>query len=169
MRALGTKNNIIGVGVRWGVANFGHIIAPPHPPSHPPLGAQHAHSLRRSTPRHNPLRGSPTRHAAGINLSALGVSKDSGAFEAAVGHRVKTSCEASDGRTGILQQDGPDPKRAKVSAPPPTPASCGRFPVKRKHPPGALDAVTDRLVAHILAKKVRLAAKVGETTARPPG
>ncbi len=90
-------------------------------------------------------------------------------FEAAVVSRSQASSAATDGRTGILQHDGPNPKRAKVSAPPPNLASCSGIPVKREQPSGALDASADRLVAHILAKKARLAAKVGETTTRPPG
>ena len=75
----------------------------------------------------------------------------------------------TDGVTGVLSQNGPHPKRSRSSiSPQPLQATCERTSGKRKQIQRAEIATTNRLVAHILAKKARLAAKLGEATARPP-
>ncbi len=69
---------------------------------------------------------------------------------------------ATDGQTGVSKHVGPNPKRLRLSSPLPHRASCIKTQVKRKTTTGVPVSSTDRLVAHVLAKRVRLAENLGE-------
>ena len=113
------------------------------------------------------------RHAADANSSALGVSsvgvQCAALFSRAAAVSTHKLTAATDGQTGVSKHVGPNPKRLRLSSPLPHRASCIKTQVKRKTTTGVPVSSTDRLVAHVLAKRVRLAEKLGETTARPPG
>ncbi len=127
----------------------------------PPLGV-----LRRRHSRVPPRKATPDDYASQLRVRGLGEQADFSRPAKA----LKVSTSVTDGVTGLSRCSGPHPKRQRLSSPLPTQAMHTERPVKRKQPSGAQGpASTTRLVDRILAKSARLAEKLGEATARPPG
>ncbi len=116
---------------------------------------------KAKTPRHDNLRDAAVGECSRKDFSSGSEEFSKTGFSSPV-----VVCADSDGVTGIQSQGGPLPKRVKLTTPCPTQAPSDRIAVKRKLSLGA-PTVTSRIVAHILAKKAKLAQKLSATT-RPP-
>ena len=150
-----TTKSASNAALRTGSPNLNLNLGPP-----PLLGDRSS----RLPPRSRKVQhvGNP-----GQNSGIVGVKRNAPAHSTMhVGFKARNA--DTDGITGVTSQESPQPKRQRSSPPPFTQASCDRSAVKRTRTQGVETAATNRLVAHILAKKARLAAKLGETTARPP-